>query len=135
MPVGRGALRAASPEAMRMAGAMWAPESELALQEMSVVRSNFTEIENESMLTALLSETAVSMLKIGKALQKVPVTALDRWEDNKELADMPSNERIGQLLDIPELPPLVEFMGIFDSPVDIVMESDRAWPPPHAQPY
>ena len=27
------------------------------------------------------------------------------------------------------------FMKIFDSPVDVVLESDRAWPPPHPQPF
>jgi len=103
--------------------------------KISVVRSNYAEIEGEAMLTSLLSDTAVSMLKLGKVLQKSPVTVLDRWEENKELADMPSNERIAQLLDMPEIPPLVDFMGIFDAPVDIIMESDRAWPPPHPQPY
>ena len=105
--------------------------------KMSVVRSNYAEIEVEGALTALLSETAIAMLKIGKVLTKngAVLSALDHWEDNKELAEMPSNERVAQLLELSEIPPLTAFMDIFETPVDVVLESDRAWPPPHPQPY
>lgn len=104
--------------------------------KMSVVRSNYAELEVEGALTALLAETVIAMLKLGKALKSnSDVAVLDHWEEEKELADMPSNERVAQLLEITEIPPLEEFMRIFELPVDIVMESDRVWPPPHPQPY
>ena len=87
-------------------------------------------------LTALFAETAISMLKIGKCLSKGhPTAVLDRWEDNKDLADMVSNERVAQLLDVAEVTPLGAFMKIFDAPVDVVIDSERAWPPPHPQQY
>ena len=56
------------------------------------------------------------MVKAGQLLTKNggSLTALDHWEDYKELADMPSNERIAQLLEIPEITPLDAFMKIFE---------------------
>jgi len=111
-----------------------------AHHKMSVLRSNYAEIEGEGALSALLAETSIGMLKLGKALSANggSVSVLDRWESSdapKELADMPSNERIGQLLEVPDVTPLELFMDIFESPVDVMMESERVWPPPMAQPY
>ena len=48
---------------------------------------------------------------------------------------MPSNERIDQLLDIVDLPTLDAFLAIYDSPVDVIMEGERVWPPERPQPY
>ena len=108
-----------------------------ASHKASVVRSNYAEVEGEAALTALLAETAISMLKIGKLLSKngVSLSALDSWESSKDLSDMPSNERVAQLLDFAELTPLDAFMKIFETPVDIMLESDRTWPPPYPHPY
>ena len=108
-----------------------------ASHKASVIRSNYAEVEGEAMLTALLAETAISMLKIGKLLSKngASLSALDSWESHKDLADMPSNERVAQLLDFAELTPLDAFMKIFETPVDIMLESDRTWPPPYPHPY
>lgn len=105
--------------------------------KMSVVRSNYAELELEGAQTALLAETAISMLKIGKVLTKngASTSALDKWESDSALADMPSNERVGQLLEMDEIVPLDKFMSIFEAPVDIMIDSERAWPPPHPQPY
>lgn len=76
------------------------------------------------------------MLKIGKALQENggSVSVIEKWEANFSTS-MPSNERLDQLLDIPELPSLDHFLEVFDSPVDVVMESDRVWPPQRPEPY
>jgi hypothetical protein len=111
-----------------------------AHHKMSVIRSNYAEIEGDGALSALLAETSIGMLKLGKALSANggAVSVLDRWESadaSKDLADMPSNERLGQLLEIPEVTPLELFMDIFEDPVDVMMESERVWPPPMAQPY
>lgn len=74
------------------------------------------------------------MLKIGKKLSAgLPDSVIDNWESN--FPDMPSNERVDQLLSMEELPPLDEFMEVFEAPVDILMEGERVWPPERAQPY
>ena len=59
----------------------------------------------------------------------------DKTNSSNFADSMPSNERVDQLLDIPELPSLDAFLGIFDTPVDIIMESERVWPPERQQPY
>ena len=75
------------------------------------------------------------MLKVGKKLSEgQPVTIIDKWESNFS-DSMPSNERIDQLLDIVDLPTLDAFLAIYDSPVDVIMEGERVWPPERPQPY
>ena len=81
------------------------------------------------------------MLKMGKKFKegnKTPAGAADLiqgWETH--FADcMPSNERIAQLLE-PEhgLPTISDFLSIFESPVDVRMESESIWPPERAIVY
>ena len=40
-----------------------------------------------------------------------------------------------QILEIPEVRSLSEFLEIFETPVDIIMEADRVWPPGRQEPY
>jgi hypothetical protein len=42
---------------------------------------------------------------------------------------MPSNERLAQLHELEGLPSLAEFLDIFESPVDVVVQSEDIWPP------
>jgi len=105
--------------------------------KMSVVRSNYAELELEGALANLCSETVIAMLKTGKVLSKngANVAALSKWDSDAELSDMVSNERVAQLLEIEEIVPLGKFMAIFEAPVDIMMDTERAWPPPHPDAY
>jgi hypothetical protein len=42
---------------------------------------------------------------------------------------------VNQLLETPELVTLSRFLEIYETPVDIVMEADRVWPPAQSVPY
>lgn len=102
------------------------------VKSLSIMRSNFTEVDTD--VSPLVADTAIGMLKIGKKLSAgEPASVIDQWETH--FPDMPSNERVDQLLDMSELPPLEEYLTIFESPVDILMEGERVWPPERAQPY
>ena len=103
--------------------------------KMSVVRSNYAEIDGEAQLTQLLADTCIAMMKVGKHLSTSggDAASLSKWESLG--LDMPSNERIAQLLELTEPTPLATFMQIYETPVDVVMESERVWPPPVPQPY
>ena len=82
-----------------------------------------------------VSRLRAGMLKIGKKLSTgQPDTIIDKWETNFP-DSMPSNERVNQLMETPELVPLAKFLEIFETPVDIVMEADRVWPPAQPVPY
>ena len=98
-----------------------------------VVRSNYAEIDADG-LPKLIADTVVAMLKIGKKLtadRTSPASAaklVASWE--KHFADfMPSNERLAQLHELEGLPSLAEFLDIFESPVDVVVQSEEIWPP------
>ena len=80
------------------------------------------------------------MLKIGKMFSQDGATPssrlsmLDSWEN--WLADsMPSNERVGQLLEVSEIPSLEGFLQIFEAPIGIQMMADRVWPPERPSVY
>ena len=74
------------------------------------------------------------MLKIGQKFSQDGQTpssrlaALDGWESFFS-DSMPSNERVGQLLEISEIPTLADFMRIFEAPIEVEMMADRVWPP------
>ena len=90
-------------------------------------------------MPALLAETAIAMLKIGKKFTADATTEgsaaamLDAWDGH--FPDMPSNERIGQLLDLEGVPSLGDFLKIYEQPVDIKMEGESIWPPERAVVY
>ena len=74
------------------------------------------------------------MLKIGAKFSIDSMTSSGRmqalvdWE--AWAADsMPSNERIGQILELTEVPSLGDFLAIFEAPIEIDMMADRVWPP------
>ena len=48
---------------------------------------------------------------------------------------MPSNERLAQLFELEGLPTLADFLDIFESPVEVIMELDTTWPPERPQVY
>ena len=111
-------------------------------RQVSAVRNNYCEIEegNDSAVPAFLSELAIGMLKIGKKLKDgTPPSALDSWEGH--FADcMPSNERVTQVLDLHEVPTLADFLAIYDTPVNVVLQvrppnrpspTAQPAPPPH----
>jgi len=107
--------------------------------EASVQRSNYAEIEADG-VPALLADTVIAMLKIGKkitsdgASPKAAKDLVSRWESN--FTDcMPSNERLAQLFELEGLPTLIDFLDIFDSHVDVVMEGETIWPPERPQVY
>ena len=54
---------------------------------------------------------------------------LDAW--NPQFADfIPSNERVSQILEQEEqVPPLSEFITIFEAPTDLALSEDKVWPP------
>ena len=84
----------------------------------------------------LPARVVVGMLKLGAGLGEMgsgDMSKLDRWKEH--FPDMPSNERVVQLVDVEEVPSLVDFLTIFDAPVDLTMESDRVWPPERAMVY
>ena len=79
------------------------------------------------------------MLKIGKKIaaeganQAAAGALVEDWQTH--FPDMVSDERVGQLLDQEGLPSLDDFLEIYDSPVDIIMEGDTIWPPERATVY
>jgi len=101
----------------------------------NAARNNYADVDG-GLLPAMLGETVIGMLKMGKGVGEMSAPELqkiDHWDSH--FPDIPSNERVGQVLEMDEIPTLADFMGIFDSPVDIVMEADRVWPPERAMVY
>jgi len=103
-------------------------------KDVNAVRNNYAEVDAKT-LPGMLGDTAIGMLKLAAGLGSMgsEMSKLDRWADH--FPDMPSNERIGQLIDIDEVPSLEEFFSIFCNPVDLTMEADRVWPPERAMVY
>ena len=99
-------------------------------KQLDVQRGNFQEVDATTM-PALLADTTISMLKLGKAL-----CSLSRDEANAKLdawstafADfMPSNERVNQLTFEDTVLDLSEFMSVYEAPVDLKMSSASVWP-------
>jgi len=103
---------------------------------VSAARNNYGEFEGQGMLADLLGETVIGMLKIGGGVGEMSAPELqkiDSWESN--FPDIPSNERVGQYLELEEVPTLSDFMSIFEAPVDIDMQADRVWPPERPMVY
>ena len=100
-------------------------------KQLDVQRGNFQEIDAATM-PALLADTTISMLKLGKALcslSRAEANAkLDAWSTS--FADfMPSNERVEQLLDLGEIMSLPEFIEIYEAPSVTHLTEDKVWPP------
>ncbi len=99
-------------------------------KQLDVQRGNFQEVDATTM-PALLADTTISMLKLGKAL-----CSLSRDEANAKLdawstafADfMPSNERVEQLLEMSEIMSLSEFVAIYQAPSVMTLTEEKVWP-------
>jgi len=108
---------------------MWGAKS------ASAARNNYADIEGDE-LAAMLGDLVIGMMKIGQgvgAMEAGDMAKIDRWADH--FPDIPSNERVGQVLEVEEVPSLAAFLGIFDAPIDISMQADRVWPPERAMVY
>ena len=80
------------------------------------------------------------MLKIGKKITDSNVSEASAdsmvagWESHFSTF-MVSNERLSQLFELEGIPTLGDFLEIFDSPVDVILNGDKIWPPERAQVY
>lgn len=80
------------------------------------------------------------MIKIGKKFGAEGMTpstriqALTEWESWAS-DSMPSNERMGQLLELAECPSLADFLAIFEPPIEVELMGDRVWPPERPSVY
>ena len=107
--------------------------------EATAMRSNYAEVDEDG-IPALLGETVVATLKMGKKFTESGATEasagamIDSWEANFS-EFMPSNERVAQVMDLEGVPTLDDFLRIYESPVEIEMESDFIWPPERAAVY
>lgn len=102
---------------------------------VAAAQNNYAEVDG-GLLADVLGETVIGMLKIGQgvgAMTSAELEKIDGWADH--FPDIPSNERVGQVLELDEVPSLSEFMVTFDAPVSIEMQADRVWPPERAMVY
>ena len=79
------------------------------------------------------------MLSVGRVVCALgaaeAAAALGRWERQPFAEAMPSNERLNQALELPELPTLTDFIDVYETPREPPLTADVVWPPPRAAVY
>ncbi|KAL1527566.1 hypothetical protein AB1Y20_008953 [Prymnesium parvum] len=102
---------------------------------VSVARKNYAETAGDQLAT-MLGELVIGMIKIGQAVGPMgshDLNKIDAWQAH--FPEMPSNERVGQAIEHDDVPTLKDFLDIFETPVEISLQSDRVWPPERPMVY
>jgi hypothetical protein len=101
-------------------------ESAVDLEKEDIVVSSFEMYNKLVKLGQQLSDADLSQADIPAALDNLK----QRFPQF-----LPSNERVVAFTVCEKVTSLAEYLEIYDSPVDVVLESDRVWPAPAAMTF